>query len=170
MPDNANINMKGLMVTMAKNQAKRVDIVSIKMVREASFLYSDRRISCPTDAVQMLNKFLEGADREKFCLLCLNTKNEPTCIATVSIGTLSSTQIHAREVFKTAITSNAAAVLLCHNHPSGDPEPSREDEEVTKRLVEAGQVLGIEVLDHIILGCGDRYISLKERGLLGGGQ
>ncbi|MTI84963.1 MAG: hypothetical protein FH756_13985 [Firmicutes bacterium] len=88
-----------------------------------------------------------------------------TCFHTVSVGTLNSAQVHPREVFKVAIISNSAAIILGHNHPSGDPEPSHEDIEVTNRLVEAGQILGIEVLDHIV--CGDsKYISLKTKGLM----
>jgi DNA repair protein RadC len=84
----------------------------------------------------------------------------------VSVGDLSSALVHPREVFKPAILSNAASVILAHNHPSGDPQPSPEDCAVTRRLQEAGQILGIEVLDHVIIGDASRWASLREKGLM----
>jgi DNA repair protein RadC len=84
----------------------------------------------------------------------------------VSVGTLSGAFVHPREVFKAAILGNAAAIILFHNHPSGDPDPSREDRELTLRLIQAGRILGIDVLDHVILGDEGRYYSFKEHGVL----
>ena len=103
-------------------------------------------------------------DRENFVVVLLNTKNEVLESPTVSVGTLSSTLVHPREVFKPAIRASAASVVLAHNHPSGKMEPSREDREVTSRIGEAAKILGIEVLDHVILG--DGYFSMKEHDLL----
>lgn len=152
---------------MAKRQpAKRVSIVSLRMVRESSILYDQRNISSPGDAAGLLNEFLEEGDREQFIVLCLNTKNNPTAIATVSIGSLNSSIIHPREVFKIAMLANSASVIISHNHPSGDPEPSREDIAVTRRLVEAGEILGIHVIDHVVVGRDKKYISFRERGLM----
>jgi len=151
---------------MNNKAAKRVDIVSIKIVREASVLYQNRTINSPSDSVSLLESFLDNCDRECFLVLCLNTKNIPTAIHTVSIGTLNSSLVHPRELYKVAILSNSSAVILAHNHPSGDPTPSREDLEVTRRLVEAGKILGIAVLDHIIIGSNSQYISFKEKGTL----
>ena len=151
---------------MSNNQAKRVNIVTLKMVRESSILYQNRRIDSPSDAVDLLEPFLADEDREKFIVLCLDTKNQPTTIHTISIGSLNSSLVHPRELFKIAILGNSNAVVLSHNHPSGDPTPSREDIEVTNRLQEAGKILGIEVLDHVIIGSNSRFISLKERGLM----
>ncbi len=148
-----------------KQQAKRVDIISLKMVRESSFLYQQRKISSPGDAAFIMRSFLEESDRERFCVLCLDTKNQPSCIATVSIGTLNSSLVHPRETFQIAIMANSAAVILSHNHPSGDPTPSREDIQLTKRLAEAGELLDISVLDHIVIGSDGKYVSLKEKGL-----
>lgn len=148
-----------------KEAAKRVSIVTLKMVRETSILYQNRQINSPQDAVELLRPFLAEADREKFVVVCLDTKNQPTAIHTVSFGTLNSSLIHPREVFKVAILANSNAIVLSHNHPSGDPSPSREDLDVTKRLQEAGKILGIEVLDHVIVGSGG-FVSLKERGLI----
>jgi len=146
--------------------AKRVDIVRVKMVREASLLYPQRRIRMARDVVELFLTFLQETDREQFFLLCLNTKNEPTALHTVSIGSLDASIVHPREVFKVAILSNAASVIVAHNHPSGDPTPSKEDIQVTRKLQEAGELLGITLLDHVIVGTEGAYTSLKERGLM----
>ncbi|MCM3625512.1 DNA repair protein RadC [Brevibacillus borstelensis] len=148
--------------------AKRVSIVRIKMVRESSILYPQRRVRIARDVVELFSKYLDETDREQFFLLCLNTKNEPTAIHTVSIGSLDASIVHPREVFKTAILSNSASVICAHNHPSGDPTPSREDVQVTKTLQQAGELLGITVLDHIIVGTEGAYVSLKEGGYMEG--
>ena len=102
-------------------------------------------------------------DREHFRILLLNTKNRVMSIQTVSIGSLASAIVHPRELFKEAIRRSAAALILVHNHPSGDPAPSREDIRLTGRLVEAGKLLGIEILDHVIVGR-NRYCSMREEG------
>ena len=147
------------------NVAKRINIVSIKMVKESSFLYQTRTISSPKDAYEMIKEQLEGLDREQFIIACLNTKNEPTNITMVSVGTLNKAIIHPREVFKTAILSNAASIMAFHNHPSGETTPSQQDIQLTKRLYEAGELLGIKLLDHLIIGDGS-FTSLKEKGYL----
>jgi len=104
---------------------------------------------------------IEEEAQEVFGILILNTKNKIVAVHEISRGTLNNSIIHPREVFKPAVIHNAAAIICFHNHPSGDPEPSRDDIEVTKRLAEAGKIMGIEVLDHIVVG-EDRYVSLKE--------
>ena len=147
------------------NVAKRINIVSIKMVKESSFLYQTRTISSPKDAYEMIKEQLEGLDREQFIIACLNTKNEPTNITVVSVGSLNKAIVHLREVFKTAILSNAASVMAFHNHPSGEPTPSDQDIQLTYRLYEAGELLGIKVLDHLNIGDGC-FTSLKEKGYL----
>jgi DNA repair protein RadC len=121
-------------------------------------------ISSPADVERLLRGRIANLDRENFVVVLLNTKNEVIETPTVSVGTLSASLVHPREVFKPAIRASAASVILAHNHPSGKVEPSREDREVTKRLGEAADVLGIEVLDHIIVG--DGYFSMKEHGML----
>lgn len=108
----------------------------------------------------------ERLDREHFVVVLVNTKNCLVGVSTISIGTLNSSLVHPRELFKPAILAGAAAVILCHNHPSGDPTPSAEDVALTQRLREAGRLLGIEALDHVILGEAGRYVSLRERGQL----
>ena len=147
------------------NVAKRINIVSIKMVKESSFLYQTRTISSPNDAYEMNREQLEGLDREQFMIACLNTKNEPTNISVVAVGTLNKAIVHPREVFKTAILSNAASIIAFHNHPSGETTPSQQDIQLTNRLYEAGELLGIKLLDHLIIGDGT-FTSLKEKGYL----
>ena len=147
------------------NVAKRINIVSIKMVKESSFLYQTRTISSPKDAYEMIKEQLEGLDREQFIIACLNTKNEPTNISVVSVGTLNKAIVHPREVFKTAILSNAASIMAFHNHPSGETTPSQQDIQLTNRLYEAGELIGIKLLDHLIIGDGT-FTSLKEKGYL----
>jgi DNA repair protein RadC len=121
-------------------------------------------ISSPEDVDGLLRGRIANLDRENFVAVLLNTKNEVIAFPTVSVGTLSASLVHPREVFKPAIRASAAGIVLAHNHPSGKVEPSREDREVTKRLVETAQIIGIEVLDHVILG--DGYFSMKEHGIL----
>ena len=147
------------------NVAKRINLVSIKMVKEASFLYQTRTISSPYDAYEMIKDQLQDLDREQFIIACLNTKNEPTNITVVSVGSLNKAIVHPREVFKTAILSNAASIMAFHNHPSGDTTPSDQDIQLTHRLVEVGELLGIKLLDHLIIGDGS-FTSLKEKGYL----
>lgn len=137
--------------------AKRVNIVSVKLVKESSMLYKQRRVRSPQDSYELFRDYLGDVDREHFVVMCLDTKSQPTNLSTVHVGSLNASIVHPREVMKTAILSNSASIICCHPHPSGDPTPSPEDIEVTKRLVEAGKVLGIEFLDHIIIG-DDRYI------------
>ena len=147
------------------NVTKRINIVSIKLVKESSFLYQTLTISSPKDAYEMIKDQLQDLDREQFIIACLNTKNEPTNISVVSVGTLNKAIVHPREVFKEAIKRSAASVICAHNHPSGDPTPSEQDIGLTHRLYEAGELIGIKVLDHLIIG-DDQFVSLKEKGYL----
>jgi DNA repair protein RadC len=121
-------------------------------------------ISSPADVERLLRGRIANLDRENFVVVLLNTKNEVIETSTVSIGTLGASLVHPREVFKPAVRASAASVILAHNHPSGKVEPSQEDREVTRRLGEAADILGIEVLDHVIVG--DGYFSMKEHGML----
>lgn len=146
--------------------AKRVNIVSCKLVRECPAIhYANRRISNPEDAVDLIGPFLEDKDREEMIAIYLDRKNQPTAIQTISVGTVSSSPVHPREVFKGAILSNSSYIILAHNHPSGDTCPSREDIEISHRLKEVGELLGIELMDHIIIGHQNHH-SLKTSGHL----
>lgn len=145
--------------------SKRVDVVRIQIIKESSILYKGRKVSSPSDAYNLTKGFFECADREQMILCSLNTKNQPLTINVVSIGTLNSSLVHPREIFKPAILSNAASIIIAHNHPSGDPEPSSEDINITHRLKECGKLLGIELVDHVIIG-DEKFVSLKEKGIL----
>ena len=149
-----------------KMPSKRVDIVAIKMVKEGSILYTKRKITSPSDAVSIGNEFLHNADREKLLVCSLDTRNQPLTINIASEGSLNSAIVHPREIFKAAILSNAASIILFHNHPSGDVSPSNEDINITRRIKEAGKIIGIELLDHIIIGFNSNFCSLKEKGFL----
>lgn len=122
-----------------------------------------KAIRSSQDAASILREFIGNEDREHLVVMMLSTKNKVNAIHTVSIGSLNASIVHPREVFKAAIVANAASVILGHNHPSGDPNPSREDIAVTKRLADVGNVVGIELLDHVIVG-DEKFYSLKERG------
>jgi DNA repair protein RadC len=150
---------------MKKQPAKRVNIVSVKLVKESSLLYKNRCVRSPEDDYQLIKQFLGEVDREYFVVVCLDTKNQPTSINISHIGSLNASIVHPRECFKPAILSNAASILVGQNHPSGKSAESREDVEVTRRLEEAGKILGIDLIDHIVIGDGE-YVSLKEKGYI----
>ncbi|MBM3862290.1 MAG: JAB domain-containing protein [Verrucomicrobia bacterium] len=128
-------------------------------------------ITAPADAAELVREEMRLLDRESFRVILLNTKNAWIKTCSVSLGSLNASIVEPREVFKDAITASAAGVILAHNHPSGDPTPSSEDIAITKRLVKAGELLGINVHDHIILGRRTEgrdqdFVSLREIGLL----
>ena len=122
-------------------------------------------IKNPQSVVKAIRASIKDKAKEHFKLILLDTRNKIIGISTISIGTLNASLVHPREIFKEAIIHNSASVVLAHNHPSGDPEPSEEDLTITKRLVESGKILGIEVIDHIIIGK-TNFSSFKERGLI----
>jgi len=131
--------------------------------REKTELTSPRAVS------EHLRKILTKLDRlernkEHFLLISLNTRKKVKFVELVSIGTVNTTLIHPREVFRRSIIRGAASVIICHNHPSGDCEPSQEDITITRRLIEAGKIIGIEVLDHVIIGT--KSVSMKEKGII----
>ena len=115
----------------------------------------------------MIKEKIEGLDREQFIIACLNTKNEPTGISVVAVGSLNKAIVHPREVFKTAILSNAASIIAFHNHPSGETTPSQQDIQLTNRLYEAGELLGIKLLDHLIIGDGLPGSEQSEQSSIG---
>jgi len=147
-------------------KAKRVNIVSLKMVKEASVYYAARNVNTPVDAADVARSFIEDADREMLIVICLDTKNKLTAIQTVSVGTLNTSQVHPREIFKVALLANSAGIILAHNHTSGDPTPSREDIQITERLKKCGELLGVSMIDHIIIGSEGQYTSLQQKRLL----
>lgn len=124
-----------------------------------------KAIRSPRDAADLLIEQLRYLQKEHFVCLFLNTKNHIISQETLSMGSLNASIVHPREVFRAAIKCSSASVIFAHNHPSGDPTPSPEDVALNKRLVEAGKIIGIEVLDHLVIG-DMKFVSLKEQGLM----
>ena len=150
------------------NQAKAVQIKACFELGKREELDAELKnfdIKNPGGVVKAIRATIKDKAKEHFKLLLLNTRNKIIGITSVSTGTLNANLVHPREVFKDAITHNAASVVLVHNHPSGNPEPSEDDLEITERLIKAGKILGIEVIDHIIIAR-DGFVSFKEKGLL----
>jgi DNA repair protein RadC len=139
----------------------------IALVREPGVQLAERpQLRDPRTAAPLLAQYIGEADREVFVAALLTVRHRLLGLHTVSVGCLTSSLVHPREVFKPAILSGCAALLLAHNHPSGDPDPSGEDLALTRRLAAAGTLLGIEILDHLVLGEAGRFVSLRERGVL----
>ena len=147
-----------------------LQVVNIRLVREPG-LYSEKCLTCPEDAVELMAGELAQYDREVFCILNLKTNGQVINMNIVSVGTLSSALVSPREVFKSSILSNAHNVIALHNHPSSRIDPSEEDLKITERLRACGELLDIPLLDHIIVGgqTGRRF-SFKEEGLLESGK
>ena len=144
-----------------------ISFLNLKVVKETSGRYDIRKkVQGPKDIFNIAQKVIRANEyaEENLWLITLDIKNNITGIFTVSIGSLNSSIVHPREIFKRAVLQNAASIIICHNHPSGDPVPSKEDINITKRIYEAGKILGIELLDHVIIG-DNKYTSLKEKGV-----
>ena len=135
-------------------------------IKEAlpDYLINSRKITSSSDVYQLF-RYLTLEAKEHFIALHLDTKNKIICVDQVSVGSLSASIVHPREVMKSCMLSSCAGLVLVHNHPSQDPAPSREDIEITKRLKECCELLGIRLLDHVVIG-DEGYVSLADRGLL----
>jgi DNA repair protein RadC len=142
-----------------------VPIYRVTLVREGKMPTYESRIRSSANAYSVLQEYLADRDRECFCILMLDQKNQVIGIHTVSVGSLTASVVHPRETFKAAILANAAGIICGHQHLSGDPQPSQEDRAITQRLHQAGKLLGINLLDHVIVGDG-RYFSFADEGLL----
>ena len=142
-----------------------IPMFQVRLVRDGSVTTDRKTVRSPKDAHQILQGYFADLPNEHFVALLLNTKNHVIALTPVSEGSLNASIVHPRELFQRAILGNCASVILAHNHPSGDPNPSPEDLELTRKLAEAGKLLDIAVLDHVILGDGS-FVSLKERGLI----
>ena len=127
---------------------------------------SDKKlpVKTPDEVVSLVRGRLRGKKKEHFLVLLLDTRGQLIKTSEISVGSLDTSIVHPREVFQEAISASAASVIFVHNHPSGDPEPSEDDIKLTERLAQAGDIVGIDVLDHIIV-CDKRYLSLKSKGL-----
>lgn len=125
-------------------------------------LFSVKKITSPSDIAEIFIPMLRDKIKEEFYVVCLNTANKITRMELISVGNLNASVVHPREVFKVAIENNAANIILLHNHPSGNTEPSNEDITLTRKMVEAGKVMDIQVFDHIIIA-GDKFTSMVEK-------
>jgi DNA repair protein RadC len=142
----------------------------LKVVRERRTGYGSlRSMRSSHEVYELFQRRFAQADREEFIVVPLDAKNRVLGFHVVSVGSLTSSLVHPRECFKVAILANAAALILVHNHPSGDPKPSSEDLAITKRLGEIGELMGIRVLDHVVVG-DNRYVSFVDDGLLSQGM
>jgi len=158
-------------IEIASPKPRSIKLRMIKAVYEnmtvrdniTDYLTPNTRYTSPSQIFSTFS-FLQQETKEFFCTAHVDGKNRIICLEIVSIGTLNQAIVTPRDTFKTALLSNAAALILVHNHPTGDPTPSGEDLEVTRRLREAGELLGIKVLDHIIVG--DSYYSFVEKGVI----
>lgn len=142
---------------------KKINIISLKVCKEKSVEYSFERIIKPKDILKLVKTAVGDTDREYFMVINLNNQNLPNSIEITSIGSLTETMVSPREVFKSAIVSNSARIILCHTHPSESTSPSDADIKITNALVKIGKFLDIPVIDHLIVG-GDSVYSLMENG------
>jgi DNA repair protein RadC len=142
-----------------------IPMYKISMIRDGSVCAERTTVTRSQDLSPLLGGYFAQHDREEMLAVLLDAKHKIIGLNTISIGSASMSIVHPRETFKAAILSNCAAIILTHNHPSGDPTPSQEDRQLTKRLKECGDLLGIPVLDHMVMGDG-RYHSFADRGEL----
>lgn len=144
----------------------QLEMVSVRLVKEAPIM-SEKKINSPEDAVKLLGQYLCELDREVLCVINIKASGVPVNCSICSMGSVNITIAHPRELLKTAILSNAAAIIIVHNHPSGDLKPSQEDVQVTDQMMQACRLIDIPLLDHIIVGGDNRdYFSFKEKKLL----
>ena len=160
-----NLGISELLSLHSVDPEPFASVKRVALVYEASL--NDRPRICSTqEAISFFKQYWQlapGNDQERFVVACLDTKNRVQCVVVVTVGTLDASLVHPREVFKPAFIEGSSSIILSHNHPSGDPAPSREDIAVTDRLTEAGKLLGIDVLDHIVYGDGtNKAISIRE--------
>jgi len=162
-----NLSLEQLMKIKGIGRVKALQIkalIEFSKRMSSSYSFAERTIiRSPEDVKMLVMEEMRHLKKEIFKVILLNTKNHVIRQINISVGSLNATIVHPREVFNEAVKAACSSVILVHNHPSGDPEPSLEDIETTNRLVKAGNILGINVLDHIIIGNGE-YVSLKERG------
>ena len=153
-------------MVVSKNKENEIKVVNIRLVKEPS-LYSDRPIKSSEDVMKVIAKELASYDREVFLVLNLKLNGQVINMNVCSVGTLTNSLVSPRDVFKSAILSNAGAFIAVHNHPSGSLEPSQEDKDITKVLLKAGKILDIRMLDHIIVaGESGEMFSFQRKGLM----
>jgi DNA repair protein RadC len=169
LKDIANASIEELSTVKGIGTAKAAQIKAAfelgKRIEGYGYDLPKKSITNPEEAVKLVKNRLKDKKKEYFLAILLDSRNQPINIAQVSIGSLNASIVHPREVFKEAISTSAASVILVHNHPSGDVSPSDEDIQITKRLKESGEIVGINLFDHIIIA-GNNFTSLKEQGII----
>jgi DNA repair protein RadC len=164
-----NASLQDLMTVKGIGRAKAAQIKAVlelaKRAQEPQSYNKKTQIKGPEDVFKIVKKSLKGKKKEYLLAVLLNTRNYLISVSRISVGILNANLIHPREVFKEAISVSASAVIVAHNHPSGDPQPSDEDIRLTKILVKAGAIIGIELIDHIIVS-DDKYLSMKEEKMV----
>ena len=168
LPGLARTNFVELCAEHGISEAKASQLLAAMALgrRLSSLRTEDKRIvNSPAEVAKMLFGEMSFLDREHLRTVLLNTRNEVVGVREIYVGNVNSSMARPAEIFKPAIRENCPAIIVVHNHPSGDPSPSGEDVAVTRQLVQAGEILGIEMLDHIIIGSNERFVSLKQTGL-----
>lgn len=145
---------------------KRVSIIKAVIIKERTMLYGARQINTPALAAGLATQLFTNSDREMLVVAALDAKCNPLTLEIAAIGNVNSCIVSPREIFKNAILSNAVHIMIFHNHLSGDCTPSSEDIAITKRLIDCGDLIGIPLLDHIIVGDTNSYVSLREDGIV----
>ena len=168
LDENKRVKGVAMMARLTKYKTKLTENKRVVLEKEVSTNIPTLSyvIKSPEDVADVGKNFMRIHEEpeEYMYMICMNTKNKIIGVFEISHGTVNASIVNPREIFQKALLANAVSIILMHNHPSGDPKPSREDIDVTKRVTDAGSILGIQVLDHIIIG--DTYISLKEKGYL----
>ena len=168
--DYKQINLFGEPEKKAKPSKKFIAVYRVSLVRDGSIKFGPEPLLGPQQVQRALKSLIEAQgqpDREQFCILMLNAKNKIIGLNIVSTGSLSSATVHPREVLKPAILANSAAMILCHNHPSGTLTPSPEDIAITERIIKASKIMGITVHEHLIINMDDdSFYSFSEHGLI----
>jgi DNA repair protein RadC len=170
---NQQVQQQDLFGSVTETKPKRrkfISIYRVSLVRDEHIKFEQTNLSNSSDAqdvIRNLIKFQGQPDREQFCVLLLDAKNKTIGLNIVSTGNLTSASVHPREVLKPAILANAAAIILAHNHPSGELIPSAADKAITKRIIQAARIMGITVHEHLIIGIeDDQYFSFADQGLI----
>ena len=165
----ATLSFSSLLKTNGIGKDKAATLIAAfeinRRIESQSKWVSDKKITSPKDVADIFIPLLRDEVKEKFILVCLNSANKIIKHEVISVGNLNSSVVHPREIFKAAIENNSASVILIHNHPSGNPEPSNEDIAITKKIVEAGRILDIPVFDHLIIA-GNLFTSFVDKRII----
>lgn len=145
-------------------EKRKIPIIHLQIVKDTEIIYGRMKMENPRDAAALIKRFIGDIDRECLVVCAADTKMKPAYIQLIAMGAINYCPVSIPDIFKAALLSNAANIMLFHNHPSGDATPSDEDIRLTERVLESGKLLGIQLVDHIILGENNHFYSLRESG------